>query len=193
MNLDIIDYGCVDWNTLLLVKGKQLNLTDEDIHILMLMMTCHKLNIRPITPQCLSRYSSLALSRIDEIMLKLINGHFVNRCNGQLDFKPIQMKLLDEKVEKKEDVNLVSFFEESFGRSLSVTEIGFINDFKRSGYDDEMIMDAVKEAVKANVKNFRYVERILQNWSEYGKVIKTKEEESVSSFSDEVKDFKWWG
>ena len=101
MNLDIIDYGCVDWNTLLLVKGKQLNLTDEDMHILMLMMTCHKLNIRPITPQCLSRYSSLALSRIDEIMLKLINGHFVNRCNGQLDFKPIQMKLLDEKEEKR--------------------------------------------------------------------------------------------
>ena len=175
------------------IAKESLHLTDEDIHILMLMMTCHKLNIRPITPQCLSRYSSLALSRIDEIMLKLINGHFVNRCNGQLDFKPIQMKLLDEKEEKKEDVNLVSFFEESFGRSLSVTEIGFINDFKRSGYDDEMIMDAVKEAVKANVKNFRYVERILQNWSEYGKVIKTKEEESVSSFSDEVKDFKWWG
>lgn len=192
MNLDIIDYNCVDWNTLLLVKGKALDLTDEDIHILMLMMTCHKLHIRPITPQSLSRYSSLDVSRIDEIMLKLINGHYVNRLNGQLDFKPVQMKLIGEKVEEKKDVNLVSFFEESFGRSLSVTEIGFINDFKRSGYDDEMIMDAVKEAVKANVKNFRYIERILENWSQYGKVIKTREEEPVSEFSDEVKHLKWW-
>ena len=181
MNLDIIDYGCVDWNTLLLVKGKQLNLTDEDIHILMLMMTCHKLNIRPITPQCLSRYSSLALSRIDEIMLKLINGHFVNRCNGQLDFKPIQMKLLDEKEEKKEDVNLVSFFEESFGRSLSVTEIGFINDFKRSGYDDEMIMDAVwhedisfysPKAITTHISNLRRKLKTAPDVPEYIKCVR---------------------
>jgi DNA replication protein len=158
----------------------------------MIMMTLEELNMTPITPQRIGEYSSLEAQEIDAIMLDLINSHYVDRINGVLDFSPVKRKLLHEKVEEKKEINLVSLFENTFGRALSATEVSFINDFKRSGYDDEMIVDALKEAAKSNVLNFRYVERILQNWAKYGKKTRREENEETSQFSDEVKNYHWW-
>lgn len=192
MNYDLFDYNCIDFRKLLLLKGKSLHLSDQATHLLMIMMTLEELNMTPITPQRIGEYSSLEAQEIDAIMLDLINSHYVDRINGVLDFSPVKRKLLHEKVEEKKEINLVSLFENTFGRALSATEVGFINDFKRSGYDDEMIVDALKEAAKSNVLNFRYVERILQNWTKYGKKTRREENEETSQFSDEVKNYHWW-
>ena len=192
MNYDLFDYNCIDFRKLLLLKGKSLHLSDQATHLLMIMMTLEELNMTPITPQRIGEYSSLEAQEIDAIMLDLINSHYVDRINGVLDFSPVKWKLLHEKVEEKKEINLVSLFENTFGRALSATEVSFINDFKRSGYDDEMIVDALKEAAKSNVLNFRYVERILQNWAKYGKKTRREENEETSQFSDEVKNYHWW-
>ncbi len=192
MNYDLFDYNCIDFRKLLLLKGKSLRLSDQATHLLMIMMTLEELNMTPITPQRIGEFSSLDASEIDAIMLDLINSHYVDRINGVLDFSPVKRKLLHEKVEEKKEMNLVSLFENTFGRALSATEVSFINDFKRSGYDDEMIADALKEAAKSNVLNFRYVERILQNWAKYGKKTRREENEEDSQFSDEVKNYHWW-
>ncbi len=192
MNYDLFDYNCIDFRKLLLLKGKSLHLSDQATHLLMIMMTLEELNMTPITPQRIGEYSSLEAQEIDAIMLDLINSHYVDRINGVLDFSPVKRKLLHEKVEEKKEINLVSLFENTFGRALSATEVSFINDFKRSGYDDEMIVDALKEAAKSNVLNFRYVERILQNWAKYGKKTLREENEETSQFSDEVKNYHWW-
>ena len=192
MNYDLFDYNCIDFRKLLLLKGKSLHLSDQATHLLMIMMTLEELNMTPITPQRIGEYSSLEAQEIDAIMLDLINSHYVDRINGVLDFSPVKRKLLHEKVEEKKEINLVSLFENTFGRALSATEVSFINDFKRSGYDDEMIVDALKEAAKSNVLNFRYVERILQYWAKYGKKTRREENEETSQFSDEVKNYHWW-
>ena len=192
MNYDLFDYNCIDFRKLLLLKGKSLHLSDQATHLLMIMMTLEELNMTPITPQRIGEYSSLEAQEIDAIMLDLINSHYVDRINGVLDFSPVKRKLLHEKVEEKKEINLVSLFENTFGRALSATEVSFINDFKRSGYDDEMIVDALKEAAKSNVLNFRYVERILQNWAKYDKKTRREENEETSQFSDEVKNYHWW-
>lgn len=193
MNYDLVDFDCVDFKKLLLFKGKSIHLSDQESHLLMLMMGLDELGVRPITPEVLQRYSSLTDSEIDHIMLKLIDAHYVDRINGVLDFDPVKKMLLNIKPkEKKKKVNLISLFEDAFGRSLSSTEIELINDFKRSGYDDEMIADALKEAVKSNVHNFRYVERILENWARYGKKTRPDHEEEADDVSDEVKNYNWW-
>lgn len=193
MNYDLVDYNCIDFKKLLLFKGKSIKLSDAETHLLMLMMGLDELGVKPITPQVLARHSSLSANDIDHIMLKLINNHYVDRINGVLDFSPVKRMLLNVKPEKKQQaVNLVSLFEDAFGRSLSATEVEFINDFKRSGYDDEMIADALKEAVKSNVHNFRYVERILQNWAKYGKRTRRDESEEEDHVSEEIKNYNWW-
>lgn len=193
MNYDLVDYNCIDFKKLLLFKGKSIRLSDEESHLLMLMMGLDELGVRPITPEVLERHSSLSANEIDPIMLKLINNHYVDRINGVLDFSPVKRMLLNvQPTEEKKTISLVSLFEDAFGRALSATEIEFINDFKRSGYDDEMIADALKEAVKSNVHNFRYVERILQNWAKYGKRTRNTESEEDDHVSDEIKNYNWW-
>ena len=193
MAFELVDYQCIDFKKLLLLRGKRIGLSDGEVHILMLMMMMDELNIRPITPKRISQYSSLENSQIDAIMLKLINEHYVDRINGVLEFSPVKRKLLGVKDVEKKEVNLVAAFEDGFGRSLSATEIEMINEFKRDGYDDQMILDALKEAVKSHVTNFRYVEKVLINWKNSAKSERLeamKHEED--RFSDEVKNFKLW-
>ena len=57
-----------------------------------------------------------------------------------------------------------------------------------------MIVDALLEAVRSNVLNFRYIEKILSNWARYGKKMRNKPIENTTNeaFSDEVKNLEWW-
>jgi len=193
MYQDLINYRAVDFSRLLLLKSKSLKIDDESCHILLIMMAMQSIGVKVLTPQNIASFSSLPVKKIDEILLGLIQSHVLDRHNGQLDFKPLYRKLLNVKAEKEvKDVNLIASFEDAFGRSLSVTEIEFINDFKRSGYDDDMILDALKEAVKSQVLNFRYVERVLSNWARYGVKVKNKPVTETDDVSDEVKNYNWW-
>ncbi len=194
MNQELIDYNCIDFNRLLLLKSKSIGLTDQQAHLCMQMMLLKSLGIKVLTPEVLCDYSSMNIKEIDECMLELINNHYIHRTMGRLDFKPLYMRLLDEKEEKpQEEVNLVSIFEEGFGRPLSSIEIEFINTFKRNGYEDNMIIDALHEAVKAQVLNFRYIEKILENWAEHGVKKKAKPKDSdMQSVPEEVKTLEWW-
>ena len=167
------DYQCIDFKKLLLLKGKSIGLKDEETHILLLMMTLGDLGVRPIYPQKIAEFSSL------------------DRINLRIDFKPLEKLLLGMKVEKKEEVNLVEIFEDAFGRTMSTLDIEYINQFKRTGYDDEMIVSALKEAVKSNALSFRYVERVLENWAHSKNYIKKYQEEEPE-VSEEVRNYNWW-
>ena len=60
---------------------------------------------------------------------------------------------------ENQDIDLVSIFEDAFGRSLSQREVQLINSLKCQGFDDEMIVDALNESVKSGVITFRYIEK----------------------------------
>ena len=181
------DYQCIDFKKLLLLKGKSIGLKDQETHILLLMMTLKDLGVRPLYPQKIAEYSSLSIQEIDDIMIKLIDRHYLDRVNLQIDFKPLEKLLLGVKVEKKEEVNLVEIFEDAFGRTMSTMDIEYINQFKRSGYDDEMIVSALREAVKSNALSFRYIERVLENWAH-----SKKYQEEETEVSEEVRNYNWW-
>jgi len=192
MNQDVLKYKCIDYSRLLLLKGKSLSLTDQETHILLIMMTLHDLGIHPLTPEIIMNYSSLKKNDIDNIMLKLINKHILNRYNGMLDFKPLYRLLLEEENEEVKEVNLIDVFEDAFGRTLNHTEIEFINDYKRRGFDDNMIIDALRESVKSQALSFRYIDRVLENWAKYGVKKRNKPQESHIDISDEIKNLNWW-
>lgn len=187
----LTDYQCIDYKKLLLLKGKSIGLTDQETHILLLMMTLSELGVRPIYPQKVAEFSSLSIKDIDDIMIGLVDRHYLDRINLRIDFKPLEKLLLGIKVEKKEEVNLVEVFEDAFGRTMSTLDIEYINQFKRTGYDDEMIVSALKEAVKSNVLSFRYVERVLENWAHSKNYIKKYQEEEPE-VSEEVRNYNWW-
>lgn len=187
----LTNYQCIDFKKLLLLKGKSIGLTDQETHILLLMMTLSELGVRPIYPQKVAEFSSLSIKDIDDIMIGLVDRHYLDRINLRIDFKPLEKLLLGIKVEKKEEVNLVEVFEDAFGRTMSTLDIEYINQFKRTGYDDEMIVSALKEAVKSNALSFRYVERVLENWAHSKNYIKKYQEEEPE-VSEEVRNYNWW-
>lgn len=191
---ELMNYNCINFSKLLLIKAKELKINDLQSHLLLIIMTMQDLNIRPINPQTISKLSSLSLKQIDEILLSLLDMHIIDRKQGKLDLSPLYQYLLKEEVQKEQAVDLVSIFEDAFGRSLSQRELEIINSFKRAGYHDEMIVDALNEAVKSGVINFRYIEKILENWSRYGvnkRFVREKNKEE-DNISQQIKDYNWW-
>jgi DNA replication protein len=65
-------------------------------------------------------------------------------------------------------VDLFQKFEEEFGRSLSPMEYEIINNWLDEGTSEELILEALKEAIYNNVKSLRYIEKILLNWKDKG-------------------------
>ena len=189
---ELLNSQCIDFRKLLILKAKSLKITDQECFLLLVIMTMNDIGMKPITPSQIGQLCSLSLQQIDKTLISLVDKHFIARKRGTLDLLPIQKMLLNQSVEEEKDVDLLSIFENAFGRSLNELEI--INTFKRSGYDDQMILDALNESVKAGVINFRYIEKILDNWSRYG--VKKRYAPSTPTVRQDVdqniKDYKWW-
>lgn len=193
---ELLDYRCVDFKKLLILKAKSIQLTDQECYLLLLIMTLNEIGVRPITPSQISKLCQLPLSKIDETLISLVDKHFISRKNGTLDLRPLEKRLLDhEEIEDTQEIDLIHIFEDAFGRSLSQREVQLINSLKCQGHSDEMIVDALNESVKSGVITFRYIEKILDNWAKYGvkrryapmapKVEKNQVEQNI-------KDYKWW-
>lgn len=66
----------------------------------------------------------------------------------------------------EQDMNLFIIFEKEFARPLSPMECETISGWvDQDGYPDELILLALKEAVFAGKVHFRYIDRILLEWS----------------------------
>ena len=191
---ELLNSQCIDFRKLLILKAKSLKITDQECFLLLVIMTMNDIGMKPITPSQIGQLCSLSLQQIDKTLISLVDKHFIARKRGTLDLLPIQKMLLNQSVEEEKDVDLLSIFENPFGRSLNQMELEIINTFKRSGYDDQMILDALNESVKAGVINFRYIEKILDNWSRYG--VKKRYAPSTPTVRQDVdqniKDYKWW-
>lgn len=76
------------------------------------------------------------------------------------------------KEEKKpvDNSTIYSTFESEFGRNLSPMEIEEINSWLDDEIDEATIRKALKEATLNDVKNLRYISRILEDWRKNGKV-----------------------
>lgn len=193
---ELIDYGCIDFKKLLILKAKSLTITDQECYVLLLIMTMNDIQMKPINPQTISKISSMSLKKIDQTLVSLLDKRIIDRNHGNLELKPLYQLLLKEKTEKKDvEMDLISMFENAFGRSLNQIELGIIQSFKSQGYDDMMILDALNESVKSGVINFRYIEKILDNWSKYGVKRRYAPMSSTTKNDDipqEIKDLKWW-
>lgn len=79
----------------------------------------------------------------------------------------------EKQIEKQ--TNLYSLFEVEFGRPLSPMEAEMLSAWlDQDKTSPELIKEALKEAVISQKLNFRYIDRILLNWTKQG--VKTVED-----------------
>ncbi len=95
--------------------------------------------------------------------------------------------LLNEKIETHES-DIYALFEKELGRTLSSFEYELINKWIENGTSEETIKEALKEAILNNVRNFKYIDKIIYEWSKNGtkKRIKEDKDEKIDMF-----DYDW--
>lgn len=189
------DVRCIDFHRLLLLRAKELEISDEECHILSLIMALSDVGIKSITPQVLLEYSSCSNKQLDDILSSLMKKKWIYNRLGSIKFDKLEEMLLKEHIEEDSgtpEMDLLTMFEEEFGRSLSPMELNTIREWKESyGYQEDMIVMALKEAVKGQVLSFRYMEGILKNWAKNG--VKRRYIETPSEEQDvEVSNYEWW-
>ena len=101
------------------------------------------------------------------------------------------MNIIEEINNEKEDTtNIFEILESELGKQLSPIEYEIVKAWKTSNYSDEIIKEAIKEAVYNGVANLRYIDKILYEWAK--KNIKTKEdvEKNKKQFREKEKNKK---
>ena len=126
------------------------------------------------------------------IEMKKNNGVIEEYISLDLFYNKISSMLM-ENVSSEKETDLYSVFEKEFGRTLSPTEFTSINNWIENGISEELIKEALKEAILSGVHNIRYIDTILFNWTKKGykkpedvKRKKDQDEEIV-----EVYDYDW--
>ncbi len=109
-------------------------------------------------------------------------------------YNKVFLQFIDVNVEEKE-TNIYSIFEKELRRGLSPIEYELINGWLECGYKEDIILEALKEAVFNGVNNFRYIDRILFEWNKKGidtldKINKNKKEFKKGN-KVEVPDYDW--
>jgi DNA replication protein len=147
---------------------------------------------------------NLDSSKVLEIINSLNEKNFISiemkKNNGVIEeyistdlFYNKMTSLLMENNSSEKDTDLYSVFEKEFGRTLSPTEYTSINTWIENGISEDLIREALKEAILSGVHNIRYIDTILFNWTKKG----YKKPEDVKRKKDndeemiEVYDYDW--
>lgn len=76
--------------------------------------------------------------------------------------------------QKSEKSNVFEMIEKEFGRTLSPIEFEIIKAWLDNNTNEDLIKEALKEAIFNGVSNLRYIDKILYEWEKDG--VKTKED-----------------
>lgn len=195
----LVEHQAIDFEKLLLISYRGLDMTEAEVVILMLVLHLEKMGEEAINPVSLSRYMSLPLKEIDQLVMKLVNRKILSIEQSTLSALPLIKKLLTSQQEQSLQVtqqqkqkSLVAMFEHEFGRALTPIELETIREWKQVGYSDEMIYEALKEATLSHVHNMRYINKILIDWAKHG--IKRSGREKIERQDPvvEIVDYPWW-
>ena len=164
----------------LILRYKELNITENElvllIHILRLQLEGNQLP----SVQVLSQLMTLKEHEIAQLLRDLMKKKLISIEQHKEDdviyeaysLEPLLQSLYVEenKVENEQkEQNIFILFEQEFGRALSPIEIEMINHW----LDDDQLLPALikaalREAVLMGKLNFRYIDRILNEWSKKG-------------------------
>ena len=173
----------IDFRFLLLENYKKLKISENQLAIIMMIDHLIEHGNPFITADLLSLKMSLDIKEIDRLLADLLTRGLMEYAtvNGKTvtSLKPLNEKLYREfqiSVSKENEAknsetisnqlnNVFEQFQNELGRSLSPIEISTIREWVSMGYTDEIIIDALKEAINQGKKSIKSVDRILLTWA----------------------------
>ena len=161
---------------ILLQNYKDFNMTDQELIVTIYLIN----NKETYNPKNIS--NELKIELID--FLTIINGLSekgilktgLETKEGKktevLDLSPLYNKLtfkiVNEEKEEVKDTSIYTAIENEFARALSPIEYDIVTSWLDASYSEELIKEALKEAVYNNVTSLKYIDRILEEWHKKG-------------------------
>lgn len=187
----------------LLFNYRKLGLNELELIIIMYILNDNDTNYNP---KKISNDLDIDVKKVLEVINNLVEKNFlsvelikVNNVRNEvinLDLMYEKLAFIIMKKDTKKETNIFETYETELGRALSPTEYEIINSWLDSGYSEELILLALKEAVYNGVSNFRYIDRIIFEWSKKGiknkeDVEKNRKEFKKSKENKELFDYDW--
>ena len=134
--------------------------------------------------EIVNNFSSLLNKKYIELDVST-NGGVVTE---KIKLDPLYDRLaLNNKTDDNKADNIYSLFETELGRTLSSFEFEMINNWLDRGVDESTIKKALKEAILNGVRNFKYIDKIIYDWSKSDTKKRVKKDDS----SNELFDYDW--
>lgn len=171
----------VDFRFLLLENYKKLKISENELAVIFMIDHLVSQGNPFITADLLSLKMSLDVKEIDTIIADLLTRGFMEYAtlNGRTvtSLSPLKEKLFSnfaisvskeaENKKAKEEMlsNIYQSFEAELGRTLQPMEISTIREWVDLGYSDEVIINALKEALAQGKKSIKSVDKVLLSWA----------------------------
>ena len=164
----------------LLANYKKLKITEKELILLSALISNN--DLIEFNPESLSKFlnweikdvmlttSSLYNKKKIEKKVKKENKKMKEYINLENLYGKILLDLLEEPEEndKEENSKIYDIIEEELGRTLSPIEYETISGWLNSNINENLIKEALKEAVLNGVRNLKYIDKILYEWTKKG-------------------------
>lgn len=204
--LDIIKNKDLGIPNILLKYKNKLNIDEKEIIFLSYLMSFKEnisFDINKIANDLYLKQDEVMIifsSLVEKNLIKMI----VNKDSGimkeYISIDSLYDKLLSYilEVNETEEENTKSTIvyekiEEEFGRTLSPIEYEIIKGWLDSNISEELILEALKEAVLNGVNNLKYIDRILFEWTKkgYSKKKDVRKKAIKEETKEDVFDYDW--
>ena len=186
--------GQITIPSVLLTHYKEMKLDEYELVLLLHILSYNEKGNEFPTPIELASSMTINDTECSDILRKVIQKGFIKINEGftsdgirfeKYSLDPLWEKVIDHflmqekrkevEVNKQEETNLYTCFEQEFGRPLSPFECETLSLWIDDDHHDAIfIKSALREAVISGKLNFRYIDRILFEWKKNG--IKTIEQ-----------------
>lgn len=144
------------------------SIISEDDFILFDAVTFSKKLNWDIT-EVLEIVSSLCDKKILNLVVKKQNGKMQEYIDTGNLYEKVLLGVLEETSEEEKNETLIyGVIEAELGRTLSPIEYETISGWINSNISEELIKEALKEAVLNGVNNLKYIDKILYEWTKKG-------------------------
>lgn len=202
--IDIMKMRSIHIPLYLIKVSKELKIDEKELLVISVLMESDSLIDYGVIATCLNIDSQDVLIVLNNLQSKgLLEIKVIKNNDGIMEehvsldnlYNKIAMIIIDEK-ESKES-NIYEIFEKEFGRTLSSMEYEIISGWLESNYHEDVIIEALREAVYNGASNLRYIDRILYEWNKKGiksvsEVRKAKERFAASKREKvDIPDYNW--
>lgn len=190
--------------SILLMNYKDLKLNERELLFLSVLMSYE--NLICFDPVHFSKILGCEVSDIIELMSGLCTKKYINLVvkneNGKikeyLDISYLYEKLTsliidsDEEIKDADNSKIYNVIETELGRTLSPIEYETIAGWLNANISEELIKEALKEAVLNGVGNLKYIDKILYDWTKkgYKKVSDVRKKKKVTE-EIELFEYDW--